>query len=452
MTLLGSKFNSSMMGSDGYTTQTIFHTLPNQTQIVCANYSQVPSIHQGIQNIHVEMEDRVNNLGYGIGVALNLMVSKISSVASSIAEKVGTFFISKVETFVVSNSTITPKHENIEPMKYQKFSLADKDKINREYPQAVIIQGKVVNPILDENYFAQSHHSFLENLAQRYLLNVFYNVTKTSQICDTINIVNEIDPIKLFIIMGHGSPKSLELDNRYPQGRMNLEDYFLNKVPPQDLRCLDQLDVNAKIILYSCSTGGQYSYSRDSSSIQMNMQTLFAMHALERPVYAPKFELILGTLKIEPLFGVYAHGAPLQQLKAKFHDPAEHLTGLSYVQYYWENYSNFKKEYRLEDNKIDLYFLGDKQPSLGKFGEITANLSNSCSEPMRYYLIKDNCDNAGLSPTEERISACKRAPICKNIIFSSKESNKIIRVRGKNDLAKNPIIPKNRSNHKPRKR
>lgn len=407
MSLIGYKYNatSCVMRCDHR-----YHVISNYTKPTCQNSSD-PSIENDIQNISQTIEDRVNNLGYGIGVAINKIVFSFFSTASAVAERLSAFFIS---------NTTTPRGENIVPMEYRKI-LLDKSKTLSDYPKAIIIQGRAINHVLDA-FFNRTHTEFLYHLALRYSVTFFQNVTMISQICQAIDVGNEEEKVKLLIILGHGNAKSILLDKNHPDGLISVENHFLDSIPPsQSLNCLDKLDVNAKIILYSCNTAGRYTHSILEAE-QMNVHTLIAMHAPQRQVFAPKFDLIIGTLQIEtaPKFEVSAHGGHLQELSSQFYGAGEHLTGFDYIQYYWENHGKYRAAYRLEDSRIDSYFKGNTQLSLGKFEVITAEPATACGSPMSYHLMQEQCEQEGLRPSEERIAACKRSSLCKNILFSNK--------------------------------
>ncbi len=277
--------------------------------------------------------------------------------------------------------------EDFDPIVHQNINAKEcveerKEQCEKGYPQALVLKGNFFNSEQDrhwrENIFpTNNRYKMFRNWLAKENRVHDHKVSNTQELCDIVKYAHSLGPIKFFYIQLHGNPGEIFLGEtgNIITDRLNVDFYLFLNNGKQDLSCLELLDKDSVMIIFSCDTAGDYHLQfRNTYAVHMNIHKLFALHAPNTRTFAPHFSVESDSLAIRksPDFEVYGKGTVLIEGK------------------------NVTDEFQFE--------------------EISRNKAPFCKEALPYYTMKKFCDNANIKPSEELLQACEKEPGCHKMV------------------------------------
>lgn len=350
---------------------------------------------QKLQLVIDEMYRRSTNLGYGLGVGLGRVLGTRDRDENPIANPnapARSYYSSVYDYISATIYSLTHCFANSQSQKMEASAAVEGK------PQAVILEAKLSK--LENAFRGLGGQEYANQLSDHYQTHL-QEIENISQLCSAVEKARENGPIKMFILLAHGSPSKVDLGSEVID-----IDNFLIHAKSQDLSCLQHLGKDAIVVLGSCDTAHEkeYTFYEGKYTIPMSILKLFALHTQGSTVYAPDFTITKGSLDMtfEPRFNVKAYGDDTGYMGIKVEE-ANSITDMIYY------FMRLEMEYL---KTIPRLWGGTTAKELKV---ISPEHAEFCHEVLPYYAMKKYCDRLSKHPTSADIEKCNTDEQCQEL-------------------------------------
>lgn len=364
-----------------------------------------------------EIDKRATNIGYGLGYGLGKFLRGLFSFFGNNAdeteetlsndsnpaslEETLSGYLSNDSLPLEETDTYLDYYEEVKCNEENRCSIINSTTVNTTFNSAIFIEPDIESKTIAAYNDKRILDFMKENQKKGYYVHRFLNVSKAKHVCELIDQVKQLSPLKVIVITGHGNALGIQLGLGNPQDEtLNVPNFFKDiNYLTQQLSCFSKLDKNTKIVLESCETAKSILWAPSTSTqnpplaVPLNLPYLLAIHAPANTIYAPTENIKMGSLKIRD------HG-----------------------------------------DSFEVYGILSKFDEHTQIFSIHSQLDAYCHQVPHYYAFRNYCDYHKITPLQNQTQDCLLDEECNQIAsFFTRKNDEIREQRCAVNVDKHPI-------------